>query len=182
MSRSCLSAVAVALLLSPALAAQEKKEGAPPEKPPIQLSEQEQAFVDLLTDSVLVGHFSVQGRETPPGRERYAISRVAKLGENQWLVVARITYGDYDLPVPVPVSVVWAGDTPVLQVTKLTIPGLGEGFTSRVLFYGQRYAGTWQHGEVGGNMWGTIERSDKQNGDDKRLQQPDAPKPNQDDK
>ena len=30
---------------------------------------------------------------------------------------------------------------------------------ARVFFYGDRYAGTWQHGKVGGHMWGRIERT-----------------------
>ena len=41
-----------------------------------------------------------------------------------------------------------------------TIPGLGT-FTARVMFYGDRYAGTWQHGKAGGHMWGQIETMNK---------------------
>ena len=29
-------------------------------------------------------------------------------------------------------------------------------FTARVMFYAERYAGSWQHGEYGGLMYGTI--------------------------
>ncbi len=32
-------------------------------------------------------------------------------------------------------------------------------FTSRVMVYGDRYAGTWQHDKVGGHMWGHIEHA-----------------------
>jgi hypothetical protein len=32
-------------------------------------------------------------------------------------------------------------------------------FTARVLFYEDRYAGTWQHGKVGGHMFGKIEKA-----------------------
>lgn len=127
--------------------------------PAVDLTEAEQAFVDQLTGCVLVGTFSFDGRDDqPPRTERYAISKVAKLKENRWVVEARITYGEIDVPVPVPVHVDWAGDTPVLSLTDLAIPLLGSGFTSRVMFYGDRYAGTWQHGEVGGHMWGKIEK------------------------
>ena len=35
--------------------------------------------------------------------------------------------------------------------------GIGT-FTVRVFFYGDRYAGTWQHGSVGGHMSGRIEK------------------------
>jgi hypothetical protein len=44
-----------------------------------------------------------------------------------------------------------------MSLTDLTIPGVGT-FTSRVMFYGDRYAGTWQHGDHGGLFWGTIEK------------------------
>ncbi len=126
------------------------------------LNEAERAFVDLLTNSVLVGRFSIDGAE--PGKantERYAITKVTKTGGDNWIVEARITYGNVDIPVPVPVKVHWAGDTPVISLTGLKIPGLGEGFTTRVLFYEDRYAGSWYHGKVGGHMWGRIEKGDR---------------------
>ena len=47
----------------------------------------------------------------------------------------------------------------MVTLTKATLPGLGEGFSARVLFYEGRYAGTWQHGPVGGHMFGTIEKA-----------------------
>ena len=49
------------------------------------------------------------------------------------------------------------GDTPMIMMTDTSLPGLG-AFTVRVLFYGDRYAGTWQHGAVGGHMSGRIEK------------------------
>jgi hypothetical protein len=58
----------------------------------------------------------------------------------------------------VPVEVRWAGDTPMIQVSDLSIPGLGDEFSARVLFYQGRYAGTWSHGKVGGTMFGRIEK------------------------
>jgi hypothetical protein len=122
------------------------------------LNEAEQAFVDLLTGATMAGQFSIDGRQTPPREERYEISRVQKLGGTKWLVTARIRYGQNDIEVPVAVDMNWAGDTPVLSVTDISIPGLGEGFTTRVLFYRDRYAGSWYHGETGGHMWGRIER------------------------
>jgi hypothetical protein len=112
----------------------------------------------------LVGRFTVTGKENGnPRPEEYTISRAVKLPEGDaWLIQARIRYGDKDVSVPVPVEIKWAGDTPVITLTNLTLPGLGT-FTSRVVIYEGRYAGTWQHGEVGGHLFGTIEKlpSDK---------------------
>lgn len=117
-----------------------------------------------LSGVKLVGRFTVTGKENGnPRPEEYTISRAVKLPEGDaWLIQARIRYGDKDVSVPVPVEIKWAGDTPVITLTNLTLPGLGT-FTSRVVIYEGRYAGTWQHGEVGGHLFGTIEKlpSDK---------------------
>ncbi len=50
------------------------------------------------------------------------------------------------------------GDTPMILMTETSLPGIGT-FTARVFFYRDRYAGTWQHGRVGGHMWGRIEKT-----------------------
>lgn len=126
----------------------------------VELNEQEQAFFDLMQNSTLVGHFSVDGADEkgPARTDRYRINGVTKVKGADWLVNARVVYGEFDVVVPVPVKMHWAGDTAVLSVTDLTLPVLGEGFSSRLLFDGKRYAGTWAHGEVGGHMWGKIEK------------------------
>lgn len=49
----------------------------------------------------------------------------------------------------------WLGDTPMITMTEVPLPPLGT-FTARVFFYGDRYAGTWQHDAVGGHMFGRI--------------------------
>ena len=49
-------------------------------------------------------------------------------------------------------------DTPMISMTDVAIPSMGT-FTVRLVFYGDRYAGTWQHGQVGGHMFGRIEKT-----------------------
>jgi hypothetical protein len=46
----------------------------------------------------------------------------------------------------------------VIMMTDTSLPGIGT-FTVRLFFYGDRYAGTWQHGAVGGQMSGRIEKT-----------------------
>lgn len=123
------------------------------------LSAEEQAFATLLTGADLVGSFTVDGQAGTPKQDRYSITKATKLKGNQWAIFARIKYNDVDITVPVGVNVDWAGKTPVLSVTDLKIPGLGSEFGSSILFQGDRYAGTWQHGKVGGHMWGRVERT-----------------------
>jgi len=112
-----------------------------------------------LTSVKLIGRFTVAGREDrEPRPEEYTITSALKLPDgDMWLIKARIKYGDKDTTVPIPLEIKWAGDTPVITLTDLAIPGLGT-FTSRVVIYDNRYAGTWQHGKVGGNLFGRIEK------------------------
>ncbi len=128
-----------------------------PKLPKAKMNEAEKAFSEKLTRSVLVGTFTVDGKPLVPKPERYEIDSAIKNKGNKWTIVARVKYGKYDLKVPIFLNVDWAGDTPVMSLTNLTIPGLGT-FTSRTMFYGDRYVGTWQHGKVGGHMFGHVEK------------------------
>jgi len=107
------------------------------------------------------GDFTLDGQE--PGklrREEYVITGAMKLGNgDDWALSSRIKYGDVDLTVPVPVQVKWAGNTPVITVDSVKIPGPGT-FSARVLLDGARYAGTWSHDEKGGHLFGVIERGE----------------------
>ncbi len=91
--------------------------------------------------------------------ELYEISSVTKLDGNRWRFNVRMKYMSVDVTLPVVVPIEWAGDTPMVSITNFEIPGLGSEFGARVLFYDERYAGTWDHGDVGGLMYGTIERA-----------------------
>ena len=161
-------AVAFAAFAAP-LAAQAPRERVEPTPQPrttggaivnqVPMTDAERAFAETLTGAALTGRFTVDGQTDAPKEERYEIAAATKAGPEDWVIVARIKYGPNDVRVPVPVKVHWAGDTPVLSLTDLTIPGMGT-FTSRVMFYGDRYAGTWQHGEKGGHLFGSIGRGD----------------------
>ena len=114
-----------------------------------------------MRNVVLVGHFTIEGRERRDGQpERYEISGVTKLEGDRWRFDARVKYGRVDVTLPVVVPIVWAGDTPMVSITNFSIPGLGDEFGARVMFYDSRYAGTWDHGEYGGMMYGTIAPAD----------------------
>lgn len=122
--------------------------------------ELEKQFSERMEGTVLIGSFTIDGKEDQtPKAERYEIDSVKKFRDDYWIFTARIKYGKNDVKVPITVKVLWAGDTPMVSLTDLTIPGLGT-FTSRVLFYEDRYAGTWQHGKVGGHLFGKIQKAD----------------------
>lgn len=112
----------------------------------------------MLTGAKLVGHFTVDGRPmTDLKEETYEIAKLEKLPEGEkWIVTARIKYGDVDMKVPVPLDIEWAGRTPVMTMDNMTIPLMGT-FSTRVVFHANKYAGTWQHDNVGGHLFGRVE-------------------------
>jgi hypothetical protein len=128
---------------------------------PAALPEVERRFVDTMKGAALVGHFTVRGRDVREGPpDRYDIYSVEKVGDELWRFNAKI--GEVGLTVPVVVRMQFVDDTPMIVMTNAGIPGLGEGFSARVLFDGEQYAGTWGHGERGGLMFGRIERGGAQ--------------------
>jgi hypothetical protein len=129
----------------------------------------ERKFQATMSGAVLVGRFSDSARpDAAPKEDRYTIQRVSKIegagagagagAGDRWLFLCRIQFGKKDLAVPLTIPVKWAGDTPVISVTDLTIPGMGT-YTARVIIYDDQYAGTWRGGTHGGHLWGRIERA-----------------------
>jgi len=124
----------------------------------------EKQFAERLTNATLVGRFTIDGKGETSGGEvsakpdRYEIERAEKQHGTRWVITSK--FGKRDVKLPITIDVFWAGDTPVISLTNLTIPGVGT-FTARVMIYGDLYAGTWQHGKVGGHMWGHIEHTPK---------------------
>jgi hypothetical protein len=102
------------------------------------------------------GFFTVDGAKNPPSEEVYEIQSVQKFGEqNLWIFTARIKYGQKDVTLPMPLPVKWVGNIPVITMDEMNIPGLGT-FSAHVVIDGNKYAGTWSHGKVGGHLYGKI--------------------------
>lgn len=115
-------------------------------------------FQRLLTGAKLNGMFTVDGQPLDKlSSEQYEIEKVEKQADGDWwLITSRIKYNGKDFQLPVPVEVKWAGTTPVITLDKVTLPGYGT-FSARVVFHGDRYAGTWQHDDHGGHLFGKVE-------------------------
>ena len=117
------------------------------------------ALAAYLTGTKFVGKFTVDGKEDEqPKTEEYTISKCEKLDQpDMYRLTARIKYGEVDNEIPLELKILWSGNTPVITLDSFWIPGLGT-FDARVLIHSGRYAGTWQHDEVGGHMFGAIEK------------------------
>ena len=123
---------------------------------PASLTDLERQFTERMREVALVGSFTIEGRDNrTPREDRYDIESVQKVGDDLWQFRAAMR----GTIVPVVVPIRWVGDTPMILMTDTSLPGLGT-FTVRLFFHGDRYAGTWQHGEVGGLMSGRIQRQE----------------------
>jgi hypothetical protein len=121
----------------------------------------ESEFRKRLTRAVFRGRWALieEGELGPEREESYRIMSVTKVAGDLWIITARIQYAGRDITAPVPVRVRWAGDTPVLMVDNVPIPGSGT-YSARVMIFGDTYAGSWSGGERGGLMNGLIQRPD----------------------
>ena len=128
-----------------------------------ELSKEElfKSFEKSMKNVRFSGHFTITGRKMAPSKETYEIQNVQKLGDDDlWIFTARVKYGGQDVTLPMPLPVKWLGNIPVITMHKVTLPGLGT-FSAHVVIDGDKYAGTWAHGEVGGHLYGTIAKMKK---------------------
>lgn len=168
---SHLSALVMAALLMSAAAARTQDTTAttqPADAAP-QLPSQdelERRFAAALESVVFRGTFAMTGAEGLKGRaplsmpriERYAIERAEKREGDRWIITARVQFMEKDVRLPVPVRVVWAGDTPVITLDKMNLPMLGV-YSARVVIHEGFYAGTWSGTSYGGVLSGQIIRA-----------------------
>ena len=130
------------------------------EKPPSAkevTEKREREFTEMLSHVTLSGIYTHEDPKKEPGEERYTVYRVAKVPGRQhlWRFDVRMQFGSVNLRMPLPLTVRWAQDTPLVILDDYSIPGLGS-FSAKVLFDKTRYAGTWQHGSDGGHLYGKI--------------------------
>ena len=148
------------------LAEQPAKERSPAQQPeansPARQAELETALAKMLSGATLEGSFTSTGAGSDPtklAREKYTLGEVKKVAGEVWQFPARIQYGGKDITLPIILPIRWAGDTPVVTVDDLPLPGFGT-VSARVMFFEGHYAGYWKHGDHGGNMFGVIHSVD----------------------
>lgn len=118
----------------------------------------EAALSQMLSGATLEGSFTdtAQAKNgTKLDREKYTLGEVKKVAGEVWQFPARIQYGGKDVTLPIMLPVKWAGDTPVVVVDTVDLPGFG-AVSARVMFFEGHYAGFWKHGEHSGNLFGLI--------------------------
>jgi hypothetical protein len=173
--RFCAAGLALGILLTggsftSVAAAQEKEKsgdtttqpaapsaGSTAPKPKPSQAELEATFKETLTQAVFSGRWCAikDGKLSPEKEDKYTIVSVNKLGGDAWIVRTRIQYGNKDFVAPIPIQVKWAGDTPVITLDDVGIPG-SQSYSARVLVYGKTYAGTWSGSNIAGLLSGVI--------------------------
>lgn len=134
----------------------------PAERPAAGQAELDAAFIKMLSGATLEGTFTSTSPGSDPtklSREMYTLGEVKKLQGNLWLIPARIQYGEHDVTLPLTLPIRWAGDTPVIVVDNVGLPGFG-AVSARVMFFEGHYAGYWRHGDHGGHLFGIIRSGD----------------------
>jgi len=133
-----------------------------PATPDPQQANRYAALEKSLSGATMVGFFTDSNEPaTKLTADRYDLKSVRHLGEGQWLFQTRIRYRDRDVTLPLTLPIRWAGDTPVITVEKLAIPGFGT-FEARVLIHANHYAGFWSGAGHSGHLFGVIEREAKE--------------------
>lgn len=113
-----------------------------------------------MSGATLAGSYSVNGSRKPPAEDKYTLGSVTKADGENWIFTATIQYAGHNLSLPIELPVKWAGDTPVITVDNVGVPGLGT-YTARVMIVGDEYVGVWgaSDGSHGGKMWGHVEHA-----------------------
>ncbi len=151
-------AALVALFVSPILHAED---AAVPSQ-----DELESRFKAAMTAVTMSGRWSpvkdgVMGAEK---EDKYSIVSVEKVSGSSWVINARMKHGGQEAVIPIPVQVKWAGDTAMIIVDKLKLPGgnayEGSAYSARVLVHNGTYAGTWSGGDHGGLLNGIITKDE----------------------
>lgn len=126
--------------------------------------ELEAKFKETMTAVTMQGRWCSlkDGVLGPEKDDKYGIVSVEKVGGDSWIFNTRLRFRDQELVVPIPVQVKWAGETPVIVVDDLRLPGGAPygsvAYSARVLIHDNTYAGTWSGGDHGGLIKGVMRK------------------------
>ena len=138
-------------------AAPNQKPSAPAAKPALTPEELEAKFIATMSKATMTGRWCLvqDGQLTPEREEKYTIIGAKKIEGDSWMIGSKMNYGGREMILPLPIKLKWAGDTPVITVDNMKIPG-GGTYSARVLVYDHTYAGTWSGGGKLGLLSGLI--------------------------
>jgi hypothetical protein len=138
------------------LMAQETKPAPAASAASTSLTEQELQLQKTLTNVTFDGSWNLveDGKLSEAKADKYQIVKLDKT-PGGWKIVAKLAYGGQEFEIPLPVKFAWAGDTAVMIVDNLAMPG-GSKYSARLLIYERTYAGSWSGGGKTGVLSGVI--------------------------
>jgi hypothetical protein len=149
------------LVASPiVIVGQDQKPADPAAAGAVPLNAAETKFKELLANSTLAGRWASvkDGELGEEKQDQYNIVSASKVKDDSWVILAKMKYRDREMEIPFPVKVQFAGDTPVIVVDQLAVPG-GGTYSARVLFFEKTYAGSWTGADGrGGLISGVIKK------------------------
>jgi len=92
------------IMLAPAVGSAQESPAEPEQPNPLI-----EKLANALSNTKWTGSFTVTGSEGNPKTEAYEIKEAEYLGDDKWLLTARIAYGKRDVTVPIPLEIKWAG-------------------------------------------------------------------------
>lgn len=125
-----------------------------------ELNELESGFIDMMENATLTGSWTPveDGKLGETLTDSYQVVRAVKLADEKWQIVAKMKMQGFEMDIPVPVTLQWAGDVAVIIVDGFPA-GPGRAYSARVMFHDDRYAGSWWgSNEPGGLLSGAITR------------------------
>ncbi|MGH9335571.1 MAG: hypothetical protein ACRD21_17690, partial [Vicinamibacteria bacterium] len=82
-------------------------------------AERDRKFEEMMSNASLVGQSTSFDEEGITGAEEYVIEKVSRIAGDRWLFQTTMKLGYREVPVPIPITILWAGETPVITLTDL---------------------------------------------------------------
>src|SRR5690349_20247538 len=144
MIRQCLvlTLIIVASITLAQPASQKPVIPGPATKPAKSQADLEKWFGQTMSHATMAGSFNLKGSDKAPKDDKYTLGEVTKAQGEDWIFTSTIQFGGRNIAIPIQLPVKWAGDTPVITVENVGIPGLGT-YNARVMIYGDEYVGVW---------------------------------------
>jgi len=127
--------------------------------PPGDRAQRERQLAQALSGATLTGFMGRNHKGRIEAVSPDAGYRLGKVEKNPASGLWKFDYfvpGTDDLFDMPPLTIEWAGDTPVLVLTGIRIKGKPGKFSAQILIDGDQYSGTWSDGTSRGCMFGTI--------------------------
>jgi hypothetical protein len=122
---------------------------------PAEQAELDKEFQAFMSGATLKGFYTGVRAGAIAGQapDEYQLGEVKKV-DGKWIFEYSDAAGNtHKLP---PISVSWVDGMPLITLSDIKLKGMPGKFAAKILIDDDQYAGTWNDGQSGGHMFGTI--------------------------